>query len=85
MGLLDLVSSDYVPSALLASVFALGRLWGGDLARAFACVSATPAAAVGLADRGRIAPGLRADLVRIAEVAGHPVLRGVWSAGRRVA
>ena len=84
-GLLDVVSSDYVPSALLASAFALAAIWDGDLARAFACVSDAPARAVGLADRGRIAPGLRADLVRVAEVAGHPMARGVWSGGLRVA
>jgi alpha-D-ribose 1-methylphosphonate 5-triphosphate diphosphatase len=33
-GLLDVVSSDYVPSALLASAFALAGIWGGDLPRA---------------------------------------------------
>lgn len=84
-GLLDVVSSDYVPSALLASAFALAGLWGGDLPRAWACVSAAPARAVGLHDRGRIERSARADLVRVGEVAGHPVLRGVWSAGERVA
>jgi alpha-D-ribose 1-methylphosphonate 5-triphosphate diphosphatase len=84
-GLLDVVSSDYVPSALLASAFALARLWEGDLARAWACVSGAPARAAGLLDRGRIEPGLRADLVRVGEVAGHPLLRGVWSGGARVA
>ena len=84
-GLLDVVSSDYVPSALLASAFALARLWEGDLARAWACVSAAPARAAGLADCGRIEAGARADLLRVGEAAGHPVLRGVWCAGSRVA
>ena len=84
-GLLDVVSSDYVPSALLASAFALARIWDGDLARAFACVSDAPARAAGLHDRGRIEEGARADLLRVSEVAGHPVLRGVWCAGERVA
>lgn len=84
-GLLDVVSSDYVPSSLLASAFALARLWEGDLPRAFACVTAAPARAAGLADRGEIRPGQRADLLRIGEAAGHPVQRGVWSAGLRVA
>ncbi|TNC71334.1 alpha-D-ribose 1-methylphosphonate 5-triphosphate diphosphatase [Rubellimicrobium roseum] len=84
-GLLDVVSSDYVPSALLASAFALARLWHGDLARAWACVSAAPARAAGLQDRGRIEVGARADLLRVGEVAGHPVPRGVWCEGERVA
>ncbi|HET8995405.1 MAG TPA: amidohydrolase family protein, partial [Acetobacteraceae bacterium] len=34
-----------------------------DLARSWALISENPAAAAGLTDRGRIAPGLRADLV----------------------
>jgi alpha-D-ribose 1-methylphosphonate 5-triphosphate diphosphatase len=82
-GLLDILSSDYVPSALLTGAFRLAALWG-DVARAVATVTATPAAAAGLSDRGRIAPGLRADLVRIATVSGHPVVRGTWVEGRRV-
>ncbi len=84
-GLLDVVSSDYVPAALLASVFVLARAWGGDLARAWRAASEAPARAAALADRGRIAAGLRADVIRVARVAGHPVTRGAWSAGVRVA
>lgn len=84
-GLLDVVSSDYVPSALLASAFALAQLWKGDLARAWDCVSGAPARAAGLLDRGRIEADARADLLRVGEAAGHPVLRGVWSGGLRVA
>ncbi|NAZ36482.1 alpha-D-ribose 1-methylphosphonate 5-triphosphate diphosphatase [Rubellimicrobium sp. CFH 75288] len=84
-GLLDIVSSDYVPAALLQSAFALARIWDGDLARGFACVTEAPARAAGLADRGALRTGLRADLVRVAERGGHPLTRGVWCAGRRVA
>jgi alpha-D-ribose 1-methylphosphonate 5-triphosphate diphosphatase len=47
-------------------------------------VSASPAKAAGLGDRGEIAPGKRADLVRVAVVDGHPVVRTVWSKGERV-
>ncbi|SFJ35064.1 alpha-D-ribose 1-methylphosphonate 5-triphosphate diphosphatase [Celeribacter neptunius] len=82
-GLLDIVSSDYVPSALISSAILLADLWD-DLPRAVATVTANPARAVGLADRGRIAPGLHADLVRIARIEGTPVIRGVWSHGRQV-
>lgn len=84
MDLLDIVSSDYVPASLLTSALMLGEIWG-DLARGFGTVTAAPAAAAGLADRGRIVPGLRADLVRLRPVAGSAVVRGVWSAGRRAA
>ena len=83
-GLLDIISSDYVPSALLTSAFRLARLWD-DLPRAVATVTATPAAAAGLKDRGRIEAGLKADLVRVRMLGDTPVIRAVWSHGRRVA
>jgi alpha-D-ribose 1-methylphosphonate 5-triphosphate diphosphatase len=82
--LLDVVSSDYVPSALLHSAVMLAELWR-DLPRAMATVSTAPAHAAGLVDRGVLAEGMRADALRFRTVAGVPVLRGVWSAGRRVA
>jgi alpha-D-ribose 1-methylphosphonate 5-triphosphate diphosphatase len=84
MDLLDIVSSDYVPASLLTSALRLGEIWG-DIARGIATVTAAPAQAAGLRDRGRIAQGLRADLVRLRPVAGSAVVRGVWSAGRRAA
>jgi alpha-D-ribose 1-methylphosphonate 5-triphosphate diphosphatase len=83
-GLLDILSSDYVPSALLYAAVMLGDIWG-DLARAMATVTSTPAKAAGLLDRGRLAPGLRADVIRFRTVDAVPVLQGVWSAGERVA
>ncbi len=82
-GLLNIISSDYVPSALMTSAFLLAEIWD-DLPRAIATVTAAPAAAAGLTDRGRIKAGLHADLVRIARVRGMPVVRGVWSHGRQV-
>ena len=83
-GLLDIISSDYVPAALLYAALKLARLWG-DMPRAIATVSTAPARAAGLEDRGLITPGLRADLVRFAETDGAPRVKGVWSQGRRVA
>ncbi|MGH1416165.1 MAG: alpha-D-ribose 1-methylphosphonate 5-triphosphate diphosphatase [Pelagimonas sp.] len=83
LGYLDIISSDYVPSALMTSAFLLADLWD-DLPGAIATVTATPAQAVGLLDRGRIAIGLHADLVRITRVQGTPVVRGVWCHGRQV-
>jgi alpha-D-ribose 1-methylphosphonate 5-triphosphate diphosphatase len=50
-----------------------------------ALVSLNPARAAGLHDRGQIALGLRADLLRVREVDGHPVVRAVMVNGRRVA
>ena len=55
------------------------------LPRALALVTDRPARLAGLADRGRIAPGQRADLVRVRLFDGLPVVRQVWRAGERVA
>jgi len=82
-GLLDILSSDYAPSALLMGAMKLGRE-SGDLPGAVAMVTANPARAVGLADRGEIAAGKRADLVSLREIDGLSVVSGVWSAGRKV-
>ncbi|MFW2587423.1 alpha-D-ribose 1-methylphosphonate 5-triphosphate diphosphatase [Sagittula sp. SSi028] len=82
--LLDIVSSDYVPSALLLSAFRLAEIWD-DLPRAIACVTDAPARAAGLTDRGRLDEGLRGDVLRIRANGDTPLLRGVWSRGARVA
>lgn len=81
--LLDIVSSDYVPAALLMSVFVLADIWN-DLPKAMATVTANPAKAVGLTDRGVIEVGKRADVIRIRQTSGAAILRGVWSQGQRV-
>ena len=85
-GMLDILSSDYVPFSLLQSAFWLADRGALDLPAAIRLVSANPAAAARFDDRGEIAPGLRADLVRIRTERGHPpVVAGVWREGRRVA
>ena len=85
-GELDILSSDYIPASLLQAVFRLTDApCGWSLPRAVATVAQAPAAAAGLADRGRLEPGLRADLVQVRLIEGHPVVRRVWSNGRRVA
>jgi alpha-D-ribose 1-methylphosphonate 5-triphosphate diphosphatase len=83
---LDVLSSDYVPLSLLYAPFVLAdEVEGVTLPQALAMVSATPARRVGLHDRGRIAAGLRADLVRVHREQGVPVARAIWREGRRVA
>ena len=82
-GLLDIVSSDYVPAALLQAGLLLGDLWG-DMPRGIGSVTANPADSAGLSDRGRLAPGQRADLVRVHRMDGIALVRGTWVAGRRV-
>ncbi len=84
-GHLDALSSDYVPGSLLAAAFALPDAAEGiHLPAAIATVTLTPAAAVGLVDRGEIAIGKRADLVQVNGDHGLPVVRRVWREGRRV-
>lgn len=80
--LLDILSSDYVPAALMIGAVQLGQLWG-NMARGFGTVTAAPADAVGLKDRGRIGAGLRGDLVRVRMVGDIPAVRGVWVRGVR--
>ncbi len=85
LNLLDALSSDYVPASLMLAAFKLVGDAGFSVPQAIATVSRNPARALGLADRGEIAPGLRADLVQVHMLNGkQPVVRAVWREGRRV-
>ena len=84
--LLDAFASDYVPRSLVECAFAMTREpFGWSLAQAVALVTAGPARAVGLDDRGEIAPGRRADLLRVRLAGDLPLVRGVWTQGKRAA
>ena len=65
LGLCDALASDYHFPSLLQAPFVLAQRGVLPLAAAWDLVSAGPAEAAGLDDRGRIAPGLRADLLAI--------------------
>ena len=82
--LLDILSSDYVPASLLGGALMLADLWG-DTPRGIATVTSAPAQAAGLSDRGALAEGLRADLIRVRRSGSSAAVRGTWSSGRRVA
>ncbi len=84
LGLLTGLSSDYVPYSLLQAVFRLEVETDMTLPQAVACVTANIADMVGLADRGEISPGKRADLARVRPADGTPLVRDVWREGRRV-
>ncbi|HUN40075.1 MAG TPA: alpha-D-ribose 1-methylphosphonate 5-triphosphate diphosphatase [Acetobacteraceae bacterium] len=79
----DAFASDYVPNSLVEAAFACAQ--GIGLPRAIAMVTEQPARLAGLQDRGRIAPGERADLARVRLHEKLPVVRQVWRAGDRVA
>ena len=84
-GCLDVLSSDYVPGALILAAFQLPALAGNvTLPEAIRMVSATPAKAAKLDDRGEIVAGKRADLVRVRMHGDMPVIKGVWRQGQRV-
>jgi alpha-D-ribose 1-methylphosphonate 5-triphosphate diphosphatase len=64
-GVCRVLCSDYYYPCLLRAAFILAGRGVLDLSRAWALVSANPAEACGLSDRGRIAPGLRADVLLV--------------------
>ncbi len=82
-GLLDILSSDYVPAGLLNAAFRLAEIWG-DLPRAVATVSRAPALAANLDDRGQIVVAQAADLIQISTHGRTPLVRATWCRGRRV-
>ena len=84
-GVLDILSSDYVPASLLMGAFELTRrIETLSLPEAVRKITLNPARATGLADRGAIEPGLRADLVRVHMAGGIPIVRESMREGRRV-
>jgi alpha-D-ribose 1-methylphosphonate 5-triphosphate diphosphatase len=78
-GLVDALVSDYHYPAPHRAALALWR-GGMDLSRAWGLVSAGPAAVMGWSDRGRIAEGLRADLVLVDAAMGR--IDGTLCAGQ---
>lgn len=84
-GVLDILSSDYVPASLLQAAFTMvDAVDAIDLVTAINTVTRNPARAVGLDDRGELAAGQRADVVRIHEAPHAAVVREVWNGGHRV-
>ena len=84
-GLLDALASDYVPSSMLQGAFLLAERGTVPLHEAVNMASLAPARMIGLADRGSIEIGKRADLVRVREIAGLPLPITVWREAVRVA
>ena len=80
---LDMLSSDYVPASLLHGAFLLHTQAGWSMPRAMATVSKNPAKALSFSDRGQLKAGMRADVVRMREMNGLPIVRNVWVNGQR--
>lgn len=85
-GLVDILASDYVPRSMLDAAFmvAFNEDFNEDLPTAIRTVTKTPADVSGLADRGEIAIGKRADLLQVGLHAGHPVVKQAWLKAQRV-
>lgn len=81
---LDILSSDYVPAALLQGALLLAKTWN-DLPRGLATVTRNAAHHVGLSDRGEIMRGKRADLVMFDVMETTPIIHAAWVCGNRVA
>jgi len=84
-GLCTVLASDYSFPCLLRAPFLLAAAGVLPLADAWRLVSTHPAAAVGLGDRGTLAPGRRADILLVD--AGEPLyprVVAVFIAGRLV-
>jgi len=84
-GMCDILVSDYYYPALLHAPFKLAHDGACTLAEAWRMVSEQPAAALGLADRGRIATGSRADLLLVEPGQGGRVRLIATIAGGRLA
>jgi len=84
-GLAHAFASDYVPASMLEAAWRAVEAGGITLPQAIAMVTDTPARMARLADRGRLAAGLKADLVRVRSLGDMPLVRGVWRAGERIA
>ena len=81
----DAFASDYVPASMVEAAWRTAEETGISLPEAVAMITDRPARMARLADRGRLAPGLRADLAQVRAVHGIPVVRRVWREGSRVA
>jgi alpha-D-ribose 1-methylphosphonate 5-triphosphate diphosphatase len=73
-GLVDVLVSDYHPPSMLQAAFGLARRGTLPLPHAVALVSAAPARAVGLAERGEIREGALADLAVVGKRLEMPVV-----------
>ena len=83
--LVDMLSSDYVPSSLLHSIFLLVNAHKIiSLPEGITMISKTPAEVMGLKGRGEIKVGYRADFIRCSVIDNLPIVKSVWRYGQRM-
>jgi len=83
-GLCSTLASDYYYPAQIAAAFKIVRMQGSTLGAVWPLVSTNGARAMGLADRGEIAPGQRADLIVVDPRGPRPAVVATFVAGRLV-
>ncbi len=79
-GLCQVLASDYMPSAMLASAFVMAAEGIVSLPEAIGLITSGPADMLGLPDRGRLAEGARADLVLVDDRGPWPQVVHSWAA-----
>jgi len=85
-GLVDVISSDYVPQSLIQAMFLIAETQDQPLYQAMKLFTSNPAKAIGLdCDRGSLEVGKRADVVSVNGNGLVPRITAVLSQGQRVA
>ena len=80
-GLADCLCADYAPATLIVAVMRINEITPLDLSAAVRLVTANPAKAAKLHDRGSIEAGKRADLIAVDMPGGLPQVSHVWVNG----
>lgn len=83
-GVADCLCADYSPASLIVSIFHIAKSTELGLPAAIRLVTANPAKAARLDDRGEITTGKRADLIAVGMPGGLPQVTNVWSHGVNV-
>ncbi|MBT2971479.1 MAG: alpha-D-ribose 1-methylphosphonate 5-triphosphate diphosphatase [gamma proteobacterium symbiont of Ctena orbiculata] len=81
-GVADCLCADYAPATLIMAIMALPGQTDLDLPSAVRLVTANPAKAAKLEDRGVIEAGKRADLIAVGEPGGLPQVTDAWVHGK---
>ena len=85
-GLVDVISSDYVPQSLVQAMFLIADQQSLPLHQVMQLFTLNPAKAIGLdRDRGSLEVGKRADFITLHHDGVAPRLTGVFSKGDRIA
>jgi alpha-D-ribose 1-methylphosphonate 5-triphosphate diphosphatase len=82
-GVADCLCADYAPATLIVAVMSIPQKSDLTLAEAIGLVTANPARAAGLEDRGLIEVGRRADLIAVGQPGGVPQVTDTWVHGEQ--